>query len=649
MNVKEVFAGGLIGGESAFSNTDFNFDPLGLAKKLPEELAWYREAELKHGRVAMMAFIGVIAQEGPRIPGLTFTEACAKAQNVVDAHAACVGNQWIGLGTKDNADGKFETFQMLTGKAELVGPMFFGLVFIGILELLTTFRKPVTLESAGDYQLGAQFMPSDPVKAKEMKLKELKNGRLAMMAFGGAITQATLTGHGFPWMYAERSKASSRGLSSSIEAPKAAMLGRPSHVARKAEDLGADDLLPYKMSKAIPFLPLSPALEGYAGGDEEGFDPMGISLSIDVRWLREAELKHGRVAMLATLGWIVTDLGVRLPGAAFQVSTVKAHNVMVLNQTMPHMIVWFGCAELFGFLAIIRMMEGETDRMPGDFGLRALYPTDAEGQRQMQLKELRNGRLAMLAIGALAGLGTMTLKTFPGFGLYALPPTVPGNVWVKPTPKPRSASLPFLPKPGNLQGLVGAEQEFDPIGFTDVFDVRWFRESEIKHGRVCMLACVGFLVTNVFVLPGAQLEPDSLKAFYAAPPQYWAVLLFLAGYAESSGYSGTPVGFGQQKVGKAGGISMLDMFNESSQREPGDFGFRALFPSDAEGQRQMKLKELNNGRLAMFALGGMVHHNLVTGAGLFPLIPDGWTGPYDTWKAESPMTLMQKLNPQDFM
>ena len=39
---------------------------------------------------------------------------------------------------------------------------------------------------------------------------------------------------------------------------------------------------------------------------QEGFDPMGFSLAIDIRWLREAELKHGRVAMLATVGWITT-------------------------------------------------------------------------------------------------------------------------------------------------------------------------------------------------------------------------------------------------------------------------------------------------------------------------------------------------------
>ena len=44
----------------------------------------------------------------------------------------------------------------------------------------------------------------------------------------------------------------------------------------------------------------------FSSGEEEGFDPMGFSLAIDIRWLREAELKHGRVAMLATLGWITT-------------------------------------------------------------------------------------------------------------------------------------------------------------------------------------------------------------------------------------------------------------------------------------------------------------------------------------------------------
>merc|ERR1712190_695972 len=78
----------------------------------------------------------------------------------------------------------------------------------------------------------------------------------------------------------------------------------------------------YKMSKSVPFLPVSPALEGYVG-EEDGFDPMGFSLAIDIRWLREAELKHARVCMLATVGWIATDLGLRFPGEQFQVSTLS--------------------------------------------------------------------------------------------------------------------------------------------------------------------------------------------------------------------------------------------------------------------------------------------------------------------------------------
>ncbi|CAK9118272.1 unnamed protein product [Durusdinium trenchii] len=274
----------------------------------------------------------------------------------------------------------------------------------------------------GDYRLGVNFLPDDPAKVKErlppfgsqlathtqeMKLKELKNGRLAMLAFGGAITQATLTGNGFPWLYAEKEqKAATFGASTQRSSARAGFGG--SRVARQAESKG------YKMSAAVPFLPMSPALEGLPG-EEEGFDPMGFSLAIDIRWLREAELKHGRVAMLATVGWIATDLGLRVPGEPFQVSTIEAHDAMVKFGSMPQILVWLGYLELFGFLAIINMQEGKTDRKPGDFGLRGFYPADAKGQYDMQVKELRNGRLAMLAFsGGRGGTGPTGGPTAPG-------------------------------------------------------------------------------------------------------------------------------------------------------------------------------------------------------------------------------------------
>lgn len=58
-------------------------------------------------------------------------------------------------------------------------------------------------------------------------------------------------------------------------------------------------------------------LDGTLAGDE-GFDPLGLSniedLGIDLYWLREAELKHCRVAMLAVVGSIAQELGFVLPG-----------------------------------------------------------------------------------------------------------------------------------------------------------------------------------------------------------------------------------------------------------------------------------------------------------------------------------------------
>lgn len=60
------------------------------------------------------------------------------------------------------------------------------------------------------------------------------------------------------------------------------------------------------------------------------YDPLGLSKTYDVNWLREAELKHGRVCMLAFLGWVSNDAGLKFPGEAFQgVSSLSAHDAMV--------------------------------------------------------------------------------------------------------------------------------------------------------------------------------------------------------------------------------------------------------------------------------------------------------------------------------
>ena len=40
-------------------------------------------------------------------------------------------------------------------------------------------------------------------------------------------------------------------------------------------------------------------------------------------------------------------------------------------------------------------------------------------------------------------------------------------------------SMPFLLKPKNLEGMIGGEAEFDPLGFAENFDPKWLREAEL--------------------------------------------------------------------------------------------------------------------------------------------------------------------------
>ena len=47
--------------------------------------------------------------------------------------------------------------------------------------------------------------------------------------------------------------------------------------------------------------------------------------------------------------------------------------------------------------------------------------------------------------------------------------------------------------PQVLKGWVGEEKGFDPLGVTDALPVYWVREAELKHGRICMLATVGWI------------------------------------------------------------------------------------------------------------------------------------------------------------
>merc|ERR1712241_717718 len=122
-----------------------------------------------------------------------------------------------------------------------------------------------------------------------------------------------------------------------------------------------------RYSASVPFLLHPKQLDGWVGG-EKGFDPLGTTDAIPVYIMREAELKHGRVCMLATIGWIATDLGVRFPAEIFQnVSTIQAHDAMVEQGIMLPFLASIGCAELYGGWVFFEGCRGSIKRDAGDF------------------------------------------------------------------------------------------------------------------------------------------------------------------------------------------------------------------------------------------------------------------------------------------
>lgn len=120
--------------------------------------------------------------------------------------------------------------------------------------------------------------------------------------------------------------------------------------------------------------------------------------------------------MLAVLGFVVPEF-VRIPGEQFSFEAIPrvidAHDA--LPQSMIQIFAWIGFLEAVSFPALANM--NNFDRAPGEFGFDPLnlYPKDAAKQKEMQIKELKNGRLAMVAIGGMVAGALVTGKGFPYF------------------------------------------------------------------------------------------------------------------------------------------------------------------------------------------------------------------------------------------
>merc|ERR1719478_1006671 len=116
-------------------------------------------------------------------------------------------------------------------------------------------------------------------------------------------------------------------------------------------------------SRALPWQECPAHLEGMIGN--AGFDPLGLSTPQNIKWMREAEIEHGRLCMLAWTGYVLVDLGVKFPGERYAaLSSFEAHDVTARKELF-YALLLVGTCETIKFSPIYQMMAGEIDREPG--------------------------------------------------------------------------------------------------------------------------------------------------------------------------------------------------------------------------------------------------------------------------------------------
>jgi len=168
------------------------------------------------------------------------------------------------------------------------------------------------------------------------------------------------------------------------------------------------------------------------------FDPMGFTMNLpiqEIKRYREAEVTHGRVAMLATVGYLVQEKFHPFFGSVKTMGPANTHLTQVINYAPTLFLVLstiIGTAEFFRAIngwefplkAIIKNQEIKSktwltklndDYYPGDLGFdpAGFKPTTAKEFEEMTTKELQNGRLAMIAI-----IGMMVQEQVTGQPLF---------------------------------------------------------------------------------------------------------------------------------------------------------------------------------------------------------------------------------------
>ena len=133
-----------------------------------------------------------------------------------------------------------------------------------------------------------------------------------------------------------------------------------------------------------------------------------------IEHLRKAELANGRSAMLATVGWLFPKLVGTFEGPVDTTDPILAFSKSD-PQWWAQFIIFCGTIEAIKYRAELegKSFVGEVDKDAAIDWTGQWSKMDADSRETMAIKELKNGRLAMIGIAGFVAN-------------YFLPGSVPG-------------------------------------------------------------------------------------------------------------------------------------------------------------------------------------------------------------------------------
>jgi hypothetical protein len=180
-----------------------------------------------------------------------------------------------------------------------------------------------------------------------------------------------------------------------------------------------------------------------------------------------------------------------------------------------------------------------------------------------------------------------------------------------------SIAIPFMKRPTQLDGTHAGDFGFDPLGFTEEWDLYTMQEAELRHARLAMLAVVGWPLSEL-VAPSWMLQehgcvPSVLNGF-DNPLSFLGVLVFFS----ACGYWEYQTALRKTDDTTLGKLHHHDMNSIWKYGVAGDYNFDPLqlyqsIGNDAYARKGLREVEISHGRSAMLGITAFAMWESLTG------------------------------------